>query len=555
MYKALFFKIDNEERRFRVMPTKKSRNERPRRPGAGPALTERPASRPTSPNVVPPLIRPTNPGNNRPQPKGPPPGKGVNWRNIRENLGWSLVIGLPIILVVLAILWRATNGFQGNPSDKPLPTIAPTATAGAFLAPPALPGGASRNRLLYYQALSPNEPAQLFSANTDGKEVVQLTNTAEIKSTPVWSPDGKQIAFAADGVGIQAVNYDGSGLHTIAYSGFAPVWSPDGSKLAFLKQEPATDGRGPDNTGLVRFLYVTNTTAKPGEEKQLAYDALGPNWSPDSKDIAFFSLRNAVMFTIPATGGQPTQIKTDGLAGWFPTFGPDGISLAFYGAKSAAQFVQSLDFGSLTPIPTLTGPAATATSLATATAASSAAASPGTPGSTASVAATPVPLAITGLYKINRDGSGLSRLLEIENPPADYKGNNPRFGTYIQAAAEASGLLANRPSFKVAPVFSPDGKLVASLLAGLSRDTAGISLVPTDGTAPVNLVSGENGLEAGTRLNPSFSSEGNRLYYWFQASAKDSKKVIRYYDLTTKKEETAIANGDSSFTSCCGYRK
>ena len=65
----------------------------------------------------------------------------------------------------------------------------------------------------------------------------------------------------------------------------------------------------------MRFLYVTPVNGKPGDEKQLAYDAAGPSWSPDSKDIAFFSLRNAVMFTVPAAGGQTTKINTGGVAG------------------------------------------------------------------------------------------------------------------------------------------------------------------------------------------------------------------------------------------------
>ncbi|MEI6046871.1 MAG: hypothetical protein WCS37_21190 [Chloroflexota bacterium] len=559
------------------MPSKKTKPERPRRPGAGPIINDRPAARPSSSSGP---SRPLSSGasSHRSDPKGSHQHK-TNWRIIRENVGWSLVIGLPVFLVILAILWRSTNGFKGNPSDTPLPTIAPTVTAGSYLAPPAAPNGASRNRLLYFQAAASDKSMQLFSADADGSNPLQLTNSAEIKSTPSWSPDGRQIAFAADGVGLQLVNFDGSGLHTVAYNGFSPVWSPDGKQLAFLKQEPATDGRGPDNTGLVRFLYVTNVTAKPNDEKQLAYDALGPSWSPDSKEIAFFSLRNAVMFTIPAAGGDPKQISTGGLGGWFPTFAPDGKSFVFYGAKNPAPFVQGLDFGSLTPIPTTAPISATvaSTELTTTTVpVSTTVASTGLTTTTVPVSttlastglttttnisatftpfptATPPPSALIGLYQVNRDGSGLKQLVELENTSIDFKNNSPRFATYIANSAEAIVLLNNRPSFRVAPVWSSDGKQIAGLLAGLGHENAGITVVSPDVSAPVNIIAGENGLEAGTRLSPSFSEDGSRVYYWFQTPG--SKKVLRYFDLGSKKETTIVSSGDNSFPQGWGFKR
>jgi hypothetical protein len=259
------------------------------------------------------------------------------------------------------------------------------------------------------------------------------------------------------------------------------------------------------------------------------------------------------MFTIPAAGGQATQINSSGLGGWFPTFAPDGNSFIFYGAKNAAQFVAGLDFGSLTPIPTATGPAATAT----ATVAPTTAAITGTPAATVTIAptATPAPPAVIGLYRINRDGTNLKQLAEIENPPVGQKIENSRFATYIANSAEITALLASRPSFLVAPVWSSDGKQVAGLLAGVGHDTAGITVVSADGGTAVNIVSGENGLENGTRLSPVFSGDGSRVYYWFQAPGKDAKKVLRYFDLNTKKETTVVSNNDNAFPSCCGFKK
>jgi Tol biopolymer transport system component len=58
--------------------------------------------------------------------------------------------------------------------------------------------------------------------------------------TPVWSPDGKRIAYP-EGEGLWVMKADGSGKHKVAvdryleYAGNPPAWSPDGSRLAFVR--------------------------------------------------------------------------------------------------------------------------------------------------------------------------------------------------------------------------------------------------------------------------------------------------------------------------------
>lgn len=535
------------------MAKKRTRPERPIR-SAGPLVTERPAS--VSGDKT---IRPANNRNpkglpvspNRPRGAMPPPKRPKSvWRTIRDNIGWSLIIGVPIILVVLALLSRATNGFNFQPEATPLPTIAPTVTPGVFQTP-APPVG-QRNRLLYLSADTNKDPTNLYSANLDGSNPVKLTNTNEIKSTPSWSPDGKQVVFATDNVGIQMVNYDGSNLHTLTYQGFAPVWSPDGKKVAFLRE--SLSGSGND-------LYIINADGKPGDEKVLAPNALGPSWSPDSKTIAYFDLRNAVMFTVSVdTPGSYSQVKgpaAKNIGGWFPTFTSDGKSLIFYGSPHTTAMVSGLDNGvnPLTPSvsPTVLTPNAAGTPAATPATQSTAATVSGTAGATSAVSPTPEIRAQIGLYTIALNDTGGTTLKKLTDLEAVESGSSSGFATFVAAAGEDTYLLSNRPSFRAAPALSPDGKMVATLEVG--KQNPGLAVVNLDGSGTPTIVGEDTGLEAGLRLNPTFSPDGTKLYYLFIPKGVNQNTAIRVFDLNSKKESPVISKGDNAFATCCGFNK
>jgi len=76
--------------------------------------------------------------------------------------------------------------------------------------------------------------------NADGTHVRRLTSDNGINYTPVWSPDGKQIAYRSTLGGssdIYLINVDGSGLKNLTGTDnaeeWSPAWSPDGKLIAF----------------------------------------------------------------------------------------------------------------------------------------------------------------------------------------------------------------------------------------------------------------------------------------------------------------------------------
>lgn len=103
-----------------------------------------------------------------------------------------------------------------------------------------------------------------------------LTNTpSTIESDPSYSPNGKQIVFAAmsqAGSGIYVMRPDGSAITRVTWSDVGshglPKWSPDGKRLAFTRSETtvaATDiyVMNVDGSG------VTNLTNSPATYEML----------------------------------------------------------------------------------------------------------------------------------------------------------------------------------------------------------------------------------------------------------------------------------------------
>ncbi len=137
-------------------------------------------------------------------------------------------------------------------------------------------------------AFSSNRPGQydIFVIDVAGENLTNLTNSPEIHEwVPSWSPDGTRILYKswddhfhtlrlADGHKTQVTQAQGDRRF--------PVWSPDGKQIAF-----AGDVRGEvDNLD----IYIMDI--ETGVEKRLTIhpdDDFRPAWSPDGKHIVFES--------------------------------------------------------------------------------------------------------------------------------------------------------------------------------------------------------------------------------------------------------------------------
>lgn len=111
----------------------------------------------------------------------------------------------------------------------------------------------SPSKLIIYATGSPNAQKLRTIDPTNGQTKDLTALAASNYDYPVWSPDGKQIAFvkgiatsSTDNRAVFVANSDGSNAHQISPSGEIatnPVWSPDGKSIAYLHKTGIVNNR------------------------------------------------------------------------------------------------------------------------------------------------------------------------------------------------------------------------------------------------------------------------------------------------------------------------
>jgi serine/threonine protein kinase len=326
-------------------------------------------------------------------------------------LAAGLVLALGIITLVLVLNWSNDNSRHvaaqpatlpaiaaTNMLELPAPTLAaqevsqvetplpaisllPTGTLAPTLA--ATPLGGGKGQIAFASTRS-GQP-QIWLMDSDGGNLLQITNMSDGACQPAWSPDGSRLVFtspcrkrsldALAGSALFLINADGSGLTPLSFvpgGDFEPDWSPDGRQIAFtslrdgiphiylydletnqavnLSARTSNDRRpawSPDGSliafettrlGALQIWLMDPVMPEKPREFTLLNNSIGSMaaWSPDGSFITFTqgsglpwpAFKKFTSIDTPASQHQETRI-TDLLPAWHTSYSPDGHWLIF----------------------------------------------------------------------------------------------------------------------------------------------------------------------------------------------------------------------------------
>jgi Tol biopolymer transport system component len=179
------------------------------------------------------------------------------------------------------------------------------------------------------------------TVSSGNKSAKFLTN--DISVEPAFSPDGSKMAYVnvipeKGQTEIKMINMEGGSSVIVATTKDgdlrSPVWSPDGKMIAYLS------GSGAADELLIAPVPESQKRTEVTARFKLPQKTLLPlaGWTTDNKIGLIFGSPiepvHQAIYTLPASGGMATQVTPSG-AYYFPRWSPDGKKIWFLDANTA----------------------------------------------------------------------------------------------------------------------------------------------------------------------------------------------------------------------------
>src|SRR6266404_5098483 len=224
----------------------------------------------------------------------------------------------------------------------------------------------------------PGRPyGQLWIIDLDTKKSVRVGGEKDSGGGPLWSPDGKWIAFdghQGEKSGLFVARPDSSEVTFLASlegtnsplpgAGQDFTWSPDGKQIAFISSTPGAEAAeaGGDPRVITRYLYkpdagegmtrfndnqrlhifvVDVSTKQVRQLTQGDTDEHSIDWSPDGKEILFASNRepnqdeffNYDIFALKVADNGIRRLTATEYNEYEPLWSPEGKRIVFRGTR------------------------------------------------------------------------------------------------------------------------------------------------------------------------------------------------------------------------------
>jgi Tol biopolymer transport system component len=205
-------------------------------------------------------------------------------------------------------------------------------------------------RIVFHNLADFGIPAEVHAMNADGSGRVNLTNAASDEGSASFGPSGDTVAFASnradDQYDVYIMKLSSNGqttgltrLTTDPGQDSGAAISPDGKRILFVSDRDGDEDiylmkLAPEGPRNVPIKLTKNTQAEP--DRPPFMNDLSPDWSPDGRQIVFYSDRNgnAEVYRMKAapesSTNRPVNLsRSPGSSDSDPVYSPDGKKVAF----------------------------------------------------------------------------------------------------------------------------------------------------------------------------------------------------------------------------------
>lgn len=191
--------------------------------------------------------------------------------------------------------------------------------------------GIANTRIVFVRQMAPGIK-ELFQVDRDGANPIELTRYGSLTLSPTVASDGRlaYVTYKGGSPEIWGQKKPG-GPHERLYpnggtgiqgSCYAPVWSPDGKRLAFSQ----SDRRG--NSDIVVLDVQTSRVRKLTDG---GFINTSPSWNPAGTQIAFTSDREGgpQIYLMEEDGSNVRRLTVEGSYNESPAWSPNGAMIAY----------------------------------------------------------------------------------------------------------------------------------------------------------------------------------------------------------------------------------